>query len=208
MKSSMKYIKLQGALKKYTNLGEFDSDNWALSDATFVDSDGDQIFFKWLGVPKRLLDLIEVDRSQTFFILRLKRKPNDPLIGMLFAFQGPLGNNTFYRDLAIAGLSKFGITQSLRLAFARQARGGSGILTMALIAGTLLSIFLGNGDFDSPGSFVGWGLGLIGLPLFFGWPYLAPQKRVGIDQMFAFLKENGFSITTDSGPSLAPNDKY
>lgn len=187
MKASLKYIEVRG---KMIACGEYDMANvWVrpYEGVTLKDTDGEELRFKILMIPKSLDDHIVINEECTFFILR--NESSGQLVGALYAVEAS-GQKFFYEEDAARVVRHLGMGVSIRGNLLLNPLSG----TALLVLGAWVAFMLGYLPFSEL-----LGLGLVtGAGLSVAWccyvlkPFLGWKSFIGLKTLTDRMKETGF----------------
>lgn len=98
MKSFMKYMEIEGYLRSRGESSKNSENVRGVSDVTIVDTEGNEFFFKWLGIPIRLDDAIDPEERTKFYLVCAQdRDGSGSFRGVAYATQSK-GKNAFTKN--------------------------------------------------------------------------------------------------------------
>lgn len=195
MNGRLKYIAIKGTLISKGEQRMQSTIYRPYESVSIVDTDGDEVHFRLLTLPKRLDDKVDMSKTMTFYILRYWHKEN--FSGVCYAIEAD-GEKYYYPNEAIPMLKRLGLESGARGKMLSMMPGSAitvigflgGALTVGLALGTSLDL--------ATSSAVGFGSAVlyILMPLFFR------SKAAGLSEMKAGLKAAGFDLS-GSGAKIA-----
>ncbi len=190
MKGNMKHINIKGVLK---SRGEYRTKSplyRPYEAVTFIDAEDNEVHFNNLIISKRMDDALNLNETMTFYILRIRF--NNQMNGVMYAVDTG-SQKLFYSDTAVKAVRDFGMHSTMRHQFIKSpqvfvfmmAVGGA-----ALWAGLTFAI---KGIDPNISGFLGFGI----VALYMVSPMMFKDGRVGMGQMNAILRENGFISSSE-----------
>lgn len=196
-------MEIEGYLRSRGESSKNSENVRGVSDVTIVDSEGNEFFFKWLGIPIRLDDAIDPEERTKFYLVCAQdRDGSGSFRGVAYATQSE-GKKRFYQKHALEAISILNLANSARAKFAANMRGASGVLTLALI----LSLFTW-AQFDSArmhnAGLVFSFIVFFGTWAFFLWPRFTTKKRMDYQELLRRLDADSFDVDYQPKVSRPP----